>query len=133
MWEKFTQSSKKAIKYATEEAKHYRSDSVDTEHLLLGLLRDEKAFAMKILQHLEVPIEKLRHLIVEDIRIGNHDFENLSFSDLSKDVLENAYKEARTLKHSHIGTEHLLLGLIKVTAGKASRHLREFGVNYNTA
>ncbi|HYE78346.1 MAG TPA: ATP-dependent Clp protease ATP-binding subunit, partial [bacterium] len=133
MWEKFTQSSKKAIKYATEEAKHYRSDAVDTEHLLLGLLRDEKAFAMKILQQLEVPIEKLRNVIVEDIKIGNYEVENLAFSDLSKEVLENAYREARNLKHGHIGTEHLLLGLIKVQGGKAARHLRDFGVTYSTA
>jgi len=133
MWEKFTQSSKKAIKYATEEAKHFRSDSVDTEHLLLGLLKDEKAFAMKILQQLEVPIEKLRLVVQHDIKLGNFDYDNITFSDLSKEVLEAAFKEARQLKHSHIGTEHLLLGLIKTTGGKASRHLKDFGVTYQSA
>jgi len=133
MWEKFTQSSKKAIKYATEEARHFRSDAVDTEHLLLGLLKDEKAFAMKILQQLEVPIEKLRLVVQHDIKLGNFDYENITFSDLSKDVLEAAFKEARQLKHSHIGTEHLLLGLIKTTGGKASRHLKDFGVTYQSA
>lgn len=135
MWERFTQSSKKAIKYATEEARIYLSPEVDTEHLLLGLLRDEKAFAMTVLVELEVPVEKLRDVVVAAMEMGGAKVENTAwaFSDLSKEVLEVAYGESRTLRHGHIGTEHLLLSMTKVQQGKAARHLRDFGVTYSTA
>ena len=133
MWEKFTTSSRKAIKKATEEAKHFRNDTVDTEHLLLGLISDENAFAVRVLKELEVPIDRLRSHVVQVIPIGAYDFENVQFSTETKEVLEHAYKEARNLKHQHIGTEHLLLGLLKVTSGKAYKILKEFGATYQPA
>jgi len=133
MWEKFTTSSRKAIKKATEEAKHFRNDTVDTEHLLLGLISDENAFAVRVLKELDVPIERLRSHVVQVIPIGAYDFENVQFSAETKEVLEHAYKEARNLKHQHIGTEHLLLGLMKVTQGKAYRILKDFGATYQPA
>ena len=133
MWEKFTTSSRKAIKKATEEAKHFRNDTVDTEHLLLGLISDENAFAVRVLKELDVPIDRLRSHVVQVIPIGAYDFENVQFSAETKEVLEHAYKEARNLKHQHIGTEHLLLGLLKVTSGKAYRILKDFGATYQPA
>jgi len=133
MWEKFTTSSRKAIKKATEEAKHFRNDTVDTEHLLLGLISDENAFAVRVLKELDVPIDRLRSHVVQVIPIGAYDFENVQFSAETKEVLEHAYKEARNLKHQHIGTEHLLLGLMKVTQGKAYRILKDFGATYQPA
>ena len=133
MWEKFTTSSRKAIKKATEEAKHFRNDTVDTEHLLLGLISDENAFAVRVLKELDVPIDRLRSHVVQVIPIGAYDFENVQFSTETKEVLEHAYKEARNLKHQHIGTEHLLLGLLKVTTGKAYRILKDFGATYQPA
>lgn len=133
MWEKFTTSSKKAIKRATEEAKHFRNDYVDTEHLLLGLISDDNAFAVRVLKEIDVPIDRLRSHVVQEIPIGAYDFENVQFSTSTKRVLEHAYKEARNLKHQHIGTEHLLLGLMKVTSGKAYRMLKDFGATYQPA
>ncbi|MEO7994944.1 MAG: Clp protease N-terminal domain-containing protein [bacterium] len=132
MWEKFTQSSKKAIKYATDAARQHRAPFVDTEHMLLGLLREEKAFAMKILRHLDVPVAKLRLTIEADQQVGEHSPDIMAFSDHAKDVLEASYKEAQRLKHSHIGTEHLLMGLALVKDGKASRYLHTFVVDYST-
>lgn len=133
MWEKFTTSSKKAIKRATEEAKHFRNDYVDTEHILLGLISDENAFAVRVLKEIDVPIDRLRSHVVQEISIGAYDFENVQFSVPTKRVLEHAYKEARNLKHQHIGTEHLLLGLMKVTSGKAYAMLKDFGATYQPA
>jgi len=133
MWEKFTSSSKRVIKYAHEEAKHFRNDAVDTEHLLLGLLKDENSFAVKALIQLDVNIEKVRSAVIQEIPIGNYDFENLNFSKQSKEVLELAYKEARQLRHTFIGSEHLLLGLLRVQESKASEILGNHGVTYQTA
>ncbi len=133
MWEKFTSSSKRVIKYAHEEAKHFRNDAVDTEHLLLGLLKDENSFAVKALVQMDVNIEKVRSAVIQEIPIGNYDFENLNFSKQSKEVLELAYKEARQLRHTFIGSEHLLLGLLKVNEAKACEILNNHGVTYQTA
>jgi ATP-dependent Clp protease ATP-binding subunit ClpC len=133
MWEKFTSSSKRVIKNAHEEAKHFRNEAVDTEHLLLGLLKDENSFAVKALYQMDVNIEKVRSSVIQEIPIGNFDFENLNFSKQSKEVLELAYKEARQLRHTFIGSEHLLLGLLKVEESKACEILNKFGVNYQSA
>ncbi len=133
MWEKFTSSSKRVIKYAHEEAKHFRNDVVDTEHLLLGLLKDENSFAVKALVQMEVNIEKVRSAVIQEIPIGNYDFENLNFSKQSKEVLELAYKEARQLRHTFIGSEHLLLGLLRVTESKANEILNQHQVTYQSA
>jgi len=133
MWEKFTSSSKRVIKYAHEEAKHFRNDVVDTEHLLLGLLKDENSFAVKALVQMEVNIEKVRSSVIQEIPIGNYDFENLNFSKQSKEVLELAYKEARQLRHTFIGSEHLLLGLLRVQDCKACEILNQHTVTYQSA
>jgi ATP-dependent Clp protease ATP-binding subunit ClpC len=133
MWEKFTSSSKRVIKYAHEEAKHFRNDVVDTEHLLLGLLKDENSFAVKALLQMEVNIEKVRSAVIQEIPIGSYDFENLNFSKQSKEVLELAYKEARQLRHTFIGSEHLLLGILKVSESKACEILNQHHVTYQTA
>ncbi|MCK4719162.1 ATP-dependent Clp protease ATP-binding subunit [bacterium] len=133
MWEKFTSSSKRVIKYAHEEAKHFRNDVVDTEHLLLGLLKDENSFAVKALVQMEVNIEKVRSAVIQEIPIGNYDFENLNFSKQSKEVLELAYKEARQLRHTFIGSEHLLLGLLRVSESKANEILNQHQVTYQSA
>ncbi len=133
MWEKFTSSSKRVIKYAHEEAKHFRNDAVDTEHLLLGLLKDENSFAVKALAQMDVTIEKVRSAVIQEIPIGNYDFDNLNFSKQSKEVLELAYKEARLLRHTFIGSEHLLLGLLRVNSSKACEILNNHGVTYQNA
>ena len=133
MWEKFTSSSKRVIKNAHDEAKHFRNEAVDTEHLLLGLLKDENSFAVKALYQMDVNIEKVRSAVIQEIPIGNFDFENLNFSKQSKEVLELAYKEARQLRHTFIGSEHLLLGLLRVQESKACEILNQHGVNYQGA
>lgn len=130
MWEKFTTSSKRIIKHAHEEAKYAHSDVVGTEHLLLGLLKDEQSFGVKILKRLDVDIEKLRSEVIHGLPPGSYDFENLNFSKASKKVLEKAYQNARQLRHSDIGSEHILLALLEVKEGKACEILNRFQVEY---
>ncbi len=133
MWEKFTPSAKRIIKYAHEEAKHFRSDSVDTEHILLGLIRDKNSGAMKALQAMEADIERIQNATIKSIELEKYDVEQLNFSREAKDVLEAAFKEARRLKKNSIGSEHLLLGLLKVEQGKAFRILIDHDITYQKA
>ena len=130
MWEKFTSSSRRVVKYAHDEAKNFRNDCVDTEHILLGLLKDENSFAVMALFLMDVNIENVRNSAIHELTVGNYDFENLNFSKRSKEVLELAYKEARMLRHTFIGSEHLLLGLLRVQDCKAAEILNENGVTY---
>jgi ATP-dependent Clp protease ATP-binding subunit ClpC len=133
MWEKFTPSAKRIIKYAHEEAKHFRSDAVDTEHILLGLIRDKNSGAMKALQAMEANIEWIQNATIKSIELEQYDVDALNFSREAKEVLEAAFKEARRLKKNSIGSEHLLLGLLKIESGKAYRILNEHDITYQKA
>jgi len=133
MWEKFTPSAKRIIKYAHEEAKHFRSDAVDTEHILLGLIRDKNSGAMKALQAMEADIERIQNATIKSIELEQFDVDALNFSREAKEVLEAAFREARRLKKNSIGSEHLLLGLMKVESGKAFRILNDHEITYMKA
>lgn len=133
MWEKFTPSAKRIIKYAHEEAKHFRSDAVDTEHILLGLIRDKNSGAMKALQAMEADIERIQNATIKSIELEQFDVDALNFSREAKEVLEAAFREARRLKKNSIGSEHLLLGLLKVEGGKACNILKEHDISYQKA
>ena len=133
MWEKFAQSAKRIIKYAHEEAKHFRSDAVDTEHILLGLIHDRNSGAMKLLERLEADIESIQNATIKSIELEQFAVDALNFSVEAKQVLEIAFREARQLQKNSIGSEHLLLALLKVETGKAYRILNEFGITYEKA
>jgi ATP-dependent Clp protease ATP-binding subunit ClpC len=133
MWEKFTPSAKRIVKYAHEEAKHFRSDAVDTEHILLGLIRDKNSGAMKALQAMEADIERIQNATIKSIELEQYEVDALNFSREAKEVLEAAFREARRLKKNSIGSEHLLLGLLKVESGKAYRILNDHDITYQKA
>jgi ATP-dependent Clp protease ATP-binding subunit ClpC len=133
MWEKFTSSTKRAIKNAHDEAKRFHGDAVEPEYLLLGLLMDPYSFASKALVQMGVDVEDLKEAVASEMVTGEFEFDNLNFSVESKKVLEAAYKEARELKLTFIGSEHLLLGLLKVEGCKACRILNQHGVHYEAA
>jgi ATP-dependent Clp protease ATP-binding subunit ClpC len=130
MWEKFTSSTKRAIKNAHDEAKRFQNEAVEPEHLLLGLHLDAKLFAVKALYQMDVDIKDLTEAVVSEMVTGEFEFDNLNFSVESKKVLEAAYKEARELKLTFIGSEYLLLGLLKVEGCKACRILNQHGIYY---
>ncbi|HEX9744311.1 MAG TPA: Clp protease N-terminal domain-containing protein [bacterium] len=133
MWEKFTSASKRVVKYAHEGARHFRNDCVDAEHLLLGLLQDGNSFAVKALFQMNVNIEIIRSATIQDISIGQYDYEILNFSKKAKEVLELAYKEASLLNQMTIGSEHFLLGMLRVQDCKAAEILNQNGVTYQQA
>lgn len=131
MFEKFTEKGRKVILYAREEAERRNSEFLDTEHLLLAILREEDSIPVAILRKLGIAPENVRYEIEKRITTETNllTYGEIPFSPRAKKVLENAIEEARLLGHPYIGSEHLFLGLIKEEEGIAGKILRELGVN----
>ncbi|GAB4540476.1 MAG: ATP-dependent Clp protease ATP-binding subunit [Thermodesulfovibrionia bacterium] len=131
MFEKFTERGRKIIIYAREEAEKRRNDYLGTEHLLLGLIRDEDSLPVMILRKMGLSPEELRIEIERNLPSGSNilTFGDIPFTPRAKKVLELAVEEARLLGHGYIGSEHLLIGLIREEEGIAGKILRSFGAN----
>jgi ATP-dependent Clp protease ATP-binding subunit ClpC len=131
MFEKFTERGRKVIIYAREEAEKRQNDYLGTEHLLLGLLREEESLPMVILKKMGLSAEELRLEVERNLPTGSNilTFGDIPFTPRAKKVLELAVEEARLLGHSYIGSEHLLIGLIREDAGIAGKILRSLGAN----
>jgi ATP-dependent Clp protease ATP-binding subunit ClpC len=132
MFKKYTEKAKRAIMIAQEEAINLNHDYIGTEHILIGLLKEEEGVAYQVLKELGVDAEK----VVEEIDriVGKGEYQQvgeISFTPRSKKVLELASQEASQLKHNYIDTEHILLGLIKEGSGVAVRILTDLGINLN--
>jgi len=135
MFERFTERARKVIILAREEAIRLGHNFVGTEHLLLGLIREGDGLAVAILKKLNVNISAVKAEIEKIISAGS-EFSpagEIPFTPQAKKVLEYAISEARSLGHNYIGTEHLLLGLIREGEGTASLVLRDFGVSVAAA
>lgn len=131
MFEKFTERGRKVIIFAREEAEKRQNDYLGTEHLLLGLLREEDSLPMTILKKMGLSAEELRLEVERNLPTGSNilTFGDIPFTPRAKKVLELAVEEARLLGHSYIGSEHLLIGLIREDAGIAGKILRSLGAN----
>ncbi|MEJ5228256.1 ATP-dependent Clp protease ATP-binding subunit [Thermodesulfovibrio sp.] len=131
MFEKFTEKGRKIILFAREEAEKRNSEFLDTEHLLLAILREEESIPVAILRKIGVNPENVRYELEKKIsHEGNLlTYGEIPFSPRAKKVLEYAVEEARLLGHPYIGSEHLFLGLVKEEEGIAGKVLRGFGVN----
>ncbi|MEJ2314509.1 MAG: ATP-dependent Clp protease ATP-binding subunit, partial [Nitrospirota bacterium] len=131
MFEKFTERGRKIIIYAKEEAERRQNDYLGTEHLLLAVLREEDSLPVAILKKMGLTIEDLRMEIERNLPLGNNilTFGDVPFTPRAKKVLELAVEEARLLGHSYIGSEHLLLGLVREDEGIAGKILRNYGAN----
>jgi ATP-dependent Clp protease ATP-binding subunit ClpC len=135
MFERFTERARKVIILAREEAIRLGHNFVGTEHLLLGLIREGDGLAVAILKKLNVNISAVKGEIEKIVSVGL-EFSpagEIPFTPQAKKVLEYAISEARSLGHNYIGTEHLLLGLIREGEGIASLVLRDFGVSVASA
>ncbi|MDD5558487.1 ATP-dependent Clp protease ATP-binding subunit [Candidatus Methylomirabilis sp.] len=135
MFERFTERARKVIILAREEAIRLGHNFVGTEHLLLGLIREGDGLAVAILKKLNVNISAVKGEIEKIVSVGS-EFSpagEIPFTPQAKKVLEYAISEARSLGHNYIGTEHLLLGLIREGEGIASLVLRDFGVSVAAA
>ncbi len=129
-FDKFTERARKVLSLAQEEAQRFQHNYIGTEHLLLGLVREGEGVAAKVLSNLGVDLEKVRKA-VEDI-IGRGDrvvLGEIGLTPRAKKVIELAVDEARRLNHHYIGTEHLLLGLVREGEGIAAGVLESLGVN----
>ena len=126
--ERFTQSARRVLSLAHKEAEQMGHAQINTEHLLLGLMRDQDGIAGRVLGELGLDIETVL-FVTEDMREhGDHSGGNLSLSSGTQHVLELAVKEARQLKHPYIGVEHILLALISYEEGRALEILEKFGI-----
>jgi ATP-dependent Clp protease ATP-binding subunit ClpA len=131
--EKFTENARKAMDQAAEEAKSHNHQYVGTEHLLLGLTDVGDGVAARALSTL-TSLEKVRGAVEHIIGTGEHIVtDGPGLTRRAKKVLELAVEEAKSLKHRYVGTEHLLLGVIREGDGVAAQVLTSLGVNLQNA
>ncbi len=130
MFERFTERARRVIILAQEEAKRLNHSAVGTEHILLGIIREGEGVASKVLESLNISPDRVRAEIESAIGRGERaPYEEVAFTPRAKKVLELALDEARRLGHNYIGTEHLLLGLIREGEGVAARVLEAMGAD----
>src|SRR2546426_8823209 len=134
MWQRFTERARRIIFFAQEEAAGLGENYVGTEHLLLGLVRENDSVAARILDRLGVPLGRIRSDIERQVTRGHGNLgQDMQLTPRAKRVIDLAYEEARQLSHNYIGTEHLLLGLIREGDGLAARVLVKLGVDLEHA
>jgi ATP-dependent Clp protease ATP-binding subunit ClpA len=129
-FDKFTQRARKVLSLAREEAQRFQHNYIGTEHLLLGLVREGEGVAAQVLTNLGVELDKVRNAI--EFIIGRGDrvvLGEVGLTPRAKKVIELAVDEARRLNHHYIGTEHLLLGIVREGEGIAAGVLNSLGVN----
>ncbi|MFH1359990.1 MAG: ATP-dependent Clp protease ATP-binding subunit [Candidatus Omnitrophota bacterium] len=133
MFNRFTERARKVIVLAKEEARRLNHDYIGTEHLLLGLIREGEGVAAAVLQKLGLDLETIRIEVEKLVQPGPQTqvLGDIPFTPRSKKSLELSAEEARALGHNYIGTEHLLLGLIKEGEGMAYRVLLNLGCDLN--
>ena len=133
-FEKFSERARRALTYAQEEAQRFNHNYIGTEHILLGLVRETDGVAAKVLQNLGVDLNKVRSAVEFIIgRGGKTTSAEVGLTPRAKKVIELAVDEARRLNHSYIGTEHLLLGLLREGEGVAGGVLESLGVSLERA
>jgi len=133
MFNRFTERARKVIILAKEEARRFNHDYIGTEHILLGLVREGEGVAAAALEKLGLSLENIRLEIEKLVQPGptTQIIGDIPFTPRSKKALELAAEEARALGHNYIGTEHLLLGLIREGEGVASQVLLNLGLDLN--
>ena len=132
----FTERVRKVLAMAREEAARLHHEYVGTEHILLGLIREGEGVAAAVLQNLNVDLDDIQTKIEETVKRGKAaqaTGPDLPYTSRAKKVLELAMGEARELNHSYVGTEHLLLGLLREEKGIAAQALTDCGVNLDAA
>jgi hypothetical protein len=129
-FDKFTERARKVLSLAQEEAQRFNHNYIGSEHLLLGLVREGEGVAAKVLNHLGVELNKVRSAV--EFAIGRGDrlvLGEIGLTPQAKKAVELAVDESRRLNHHFIGTEHLLLGLVRENSGVAAGVLQSLGVD----
>jgi hypothetical protein len=132
MLERFTDRARRVVVLAEEEARMLDHDCIGTEHLLLGILREGSGIAAGALQSLGISLQPVRQQVEEIIGpVQQHASEHMAFTPRSKKVLELSLRESLQLGHDYVGTEHILLGLIREGDGVAAQVLVRLGADLN--
>src|SRR6266511_1455536 len=127
MFERFTERARQVVVLAQEEARTLKHNYIGTEHILLGLLREEEGLAARVLESLDITVERVRAQVVRIVGSGEEVTSGqIPFTPRAKKVLELALREALSLGHNYIGIEHILLGLVRENEGVAARILLDF-------
>lgn len=130
MFERFTDRARRVIVLAQTEARLLSHDYIGTEHILLGLLQEGEGVAAKALESLKVPLDDVREQVVKIIGRGHSaGTGHIPFTPRAKKVLEISLREALHLGHNYIGTEHILLGLVREGEGVGSQVLKGMGAD----
>jgi ATP-dependent Clp protease ATP-binding subunit ClpC len=133
MFGRFTERAQKVLALSQEEAVRLGHNNIGTEHILLGLVREGEGIAAKALQSLGLEVAKIQEEVENLIGTGKQPMQSIHYTPRAKKVVELSQDEARKLGHSYVGTEHILLGLIREGEGVAARVLNNLGVSLNKA
>ena len=134
MFERFTERARQVVVLAQGEARALKHNYIGTEHILLGLLREEEGLAARVLESLDITVEEVREQVKRLVGEGDEEIVTgqIPFTPRAKKVLELALREALSLGHSYIGTEHVLLGVVRENQGVAARILLDFDADAET-
>src|SRR5215813_14041507 len=130
MYERFTDRARKVMQLANQEAQRFNHEYIGTEHVLLGLIKEGSGVAANVLKNLDIDLRKIR-LEVEKLVQSGPDMVTmgkLPQTPRAKKVIEYAMEEARNLNHNYVGTEHILLGLLREQEGVAAQVLMNLGL-----
>jgi len=129
MFERFTERARKVVVKAQDEARFLKQNYIGTEHILLGLINEKEGIAARVFYELNISFEDVRSAIKEVVTEGTSEsYEHIPFTPRAKKVLELSLREALQMGHNYIGTEHILLGLLREGEGVAARVLNSIGV-----
>ena len=129
MFERFTERARQVVVLAQDEARALKHNYIGTEHLLLGMLREEEGLAARVLESLDISVEEVRGQVARIVGLGDHATTGqIPFTPRAKKMLELALRESLVLGHNYIGTEHLLLSLARMNEGVASQILWDMDI-----
>jgi ATP-dependent Clp protease ATP-binding subunit ClpC len=130
MYERFTDRARRVLKLAMQEAERFNHEYIGTEHVLLGLTKESGGLANTVLKNLDVDLARIRFELEKLVQSGTKRVvgRKLPQTPRVKKVIENAMEEARNFRHNYIGTEHILLGLLREGEGVASVVLANLGL-----
>ncbi|MEX0713301.1 MAG: ATP-dependent Clp protease ATP-binding subunit [Pirellulales bacterium] len=130
MYERFTDRARKVMQLANQEAQRFNHEYIGTEHVLLGLIKEGSGVAANVLKNLDVDLRKIRHEVEKLVQSGPDmvTMGKLPQTPRAKKVIEYSMEEARNLNHNYVGTEHILLGLLREQEGVAAQVLMNLGL-----
>src|SRR3954471_8599378 len=134
MYERFTDRARKVMQLANQEAQRFNHEYIGTEHILLGLVKEGSGAAASVLKNLDIDLRKIRLEVEKIVQSGPQMVSTgkLPQTPRARKALEYAIEEARNLNHNYVGTEHLLLGLLREDEGMAAQVLMNLGLGLDS-